>query len=200
MCRSRIWNTRNDIRLDIIPSCKKLPTAIPHLLDIHTLVSRRWISIVDPEEGTDLHLFTRQNQSLQCIARHHGNLARSKLPVSRITEIQERKALEGCTECAILLTNDDRRSSVFISCKVDALRRQDQHGHRTFDDLLCIADTIDEIILLIDNRSHKLCRIDLTVTHLKEMCSSLQNRINDFLCIVDLANGCNCKRTVMRTH
>ena len=94
MCRTGIWNTRNDIRLDIIPSCKKLPTAIPHLLDIHTLVSRRWISIVDPEEGTDLHLFTRQNQSLQCIARHHGNLARSKLPVSRITEIQERKALE----------------------------------------------------------------------------------------------------------
>ena len=96
--------------------------------------------------------------------------------------------------------HDNRCSAIFISCKVDSLRCQDQHGHRAFDNLLCVADTIDEIILLVDDRSHKLCCIDLTIAHLEEMCSSLQNRIYNFLCIVDLTNGCNCKRTVMRTH
>ena len=62
MCRSGVRNTSHNIRLYMIPSGKQLTTTVAHLFYTDSLIGRRRITIVDPEESTDFHIFARCNQ------------------------------------------------------------------------------------------------------------------------------------------
>ena len=98
------------------------------------------------------------------------------------------------------MAEHDRGSAEFIACRVNAARRQDKHTQRTVDDLLRVANTVDEILFLVDDGGDELCGIHFAVLHLKEMRAAPDDVLYDLIGVIDLADGRNGEGAVMRTH
>ena len=118
-----------------------------------------------------------------------------------IAQIAIRKILKRHTIRIFLLSNYDWCTSILISGRINSFRRQQHQSQGSIDRLKRITNTIDQVLFLIDQRSYQLCCINVTATHLQEMCMSrIKNILNDLIHIIDLTYRCNCIRSMMRTH
>ena len=99
-----------------------------------------------------------------------------------------------------LMPDGNGRSAKLVSARIDSLRCQNQHTHGSFNNLLRIADTINEILFLIDDRSHQLRLINLSISHLKEMDVLSEYFVHDLICIINISDCGNRKRSMMCSH
>ena len=105
--------------------------------------------IRDRKEGAHFHLFAGLDQRADVFRIENDDLAGTKLFIILIPEIQIRKALEAGAEAILFFAEDNGGAAQLIAGGIDALGREDQHTEGAVDDLLCIADTVDEVILLV---------------------------------------------------
>ena len=201
VCDTGVGNTRNEIGLDhaLISLGKAFAAVITHFFNGHAFVRGGRIAVVDPKEGTDLHLIVGTSDRADAVFVHDDDLARLQRSVIRVTEVEIREAFGAGTEAVLLFADEDGCSAVLIAHGVNALGREDEHAHGAVDDLLCIPDTFDEIILLVDDGGNELGLVDLTVLHFKEMRVILENCLYDFFRIVDFTYGRNAEGAVVGT-
>ena len=107
------------------------------------------------------------------------------------------KALKADAEAVVLFTYRNGSFSVFISRRIYSLGGENKHGKRAVDNLLRELNTLNEVVLLIYYRRHKLRRIDLSVVHLEEMRASRNHVFKNFLGVVYSTHSGNSKSTVM---
>ena len=172
MGNSGLRHACNEIRVDIasrITFGKHGTAVIPHLLDINSLVGRGRVTIVNPQEGTDLHLFLWRHEHLDALRRNKVNLTRSEFMVIRVTQVQICKIFKGCAVRSLFLSNNKRGAAFFIARSVDAVFCQQQQRHGTVNNILQMADALRNRLFTADQRCRKLSCIDLTGAHLLEM-------------------------------
>ena len=192
-----------DIRIYFpgISLSQHITTVITHFLYVDSFVCRSRITIVNPEERTDTHFLAR---FLQCFHTFRGNchdLARSQLFQILISQIQICKTLKRNATGILFFTNNQWCSSQTVTGCKQTFRCQEQHGHGTFNHFLCIADSLDHVLFLIDQGSYQFRRIDISTTHLQEMCTAIFKTGRDqFVHIVDLANCSDGKISQVRTY
>ena len=172
MGNSGIRHACNEIRVDIasrITFGKHGTAVIPHLLYIDPLIGRSRVTIVNPQEGTDLHLLLRRHEHLDALRRNKVNLTRSEFMVIRVTQVQICKIFKGCAVRSLFLSNNKRGAAFFIARSVDAVFCQQQQRHGTVNNILQMADALRNRLFTADQRCRKFGRIDLTGAHLLEM-------------------------------
>ena len=57
--------------------------------------------------------------------------------------------------------------------------------------LLRVANTVDEILFLVDDGGDELCGVHFAVLHLKEMRAAPDDVLYDLIGVIDLADGRN---------
>ena len=154
-----------DIRLYIITLRHRLTTIIPHLLYTCALIGTGWITIIYPEEGTDLHFFIRIDQRDTVLVCHDSDLSRSKFLIVLISKIFICKILKGYTIGIFFLTDDNRSSAVFVTGCIDSRLIHQQNGYRTIDRIKRKLNSFDQIFLLIDQCCDQLRCIDIAAAH-----------------------------------
>ena len=105
MGRAGIRYACHNIRLHMISLRQLCPAVIAHLLNTDPFIGGRRITVIDPQEGTDLHVLSGIYQRFCSLRSHHCDLPRSKLPVKGISQIQISKALKGNTVGSFLFAN-----------------------------------------------------------------------------------------------
>ena len=170
--KSAVGNTCDYIRLDrSLISLSEVATAVvAHLLDAQTLVRGRGIAVIDPEEGADLHIRSGSEERLySVVGRNNDYLTGAKLLVVLVAEVEVSEALKAYAVALGLLADDDRCSAELIACGIDALFGQYHDTERAVDYLLSIADTLNEVVLLVYDGGGKLGGVEITVLRFKEM-------------------------------
>ena len=195
-----IGHTGHNIRMHIIPPGQKTPAVIAHFFHTDPLVGRGGIAIVHPQEGADFHLFARGHQGFYPFRRQDRNLAGAQLPVIAIPQIEIGKALKTGAIALLLLAQNNGGTSQLVAGGIHAAGRQDQHAEGSLDQLLCIADSLNKILLLVDNGGHQLGGVDFAVLHFKKVGISADDGIHNAAGVVDLSHRGNSKSTVMGTN
>ena len=184
----------------LVALCEQAAAAVAHFFDADALVGGGRIAVIDPQEGADLHLFARGDERADVFGIEHDDLTRPELAVILIPEVEVGEAFEARAEAVRLFAEDDRCAAELIARGVDALRREDQHGERTVHNFLRVADTLDEVFLLVDDGGDKLRRVDFAVLHLEEMRAAADDLFEDLLGVVDLADRRYGEGAVLRAH
>lgn len=202
VCEAGVGNARNDIGINeiLVTFCKTLTAAITHLFDTRALVRGGRIAVIYPKERTDLHVgvFGRI-KCMHAFFVHNDDLAGGECSVIRVSEVEISEAFKACAVTVFLFAEVDRCSALFIADGVDALGGEDQHAHRAVDDLLRIADAVDEVFFLVDDRGNKLRLVDDAVLHFKKVRVVFKDFACDFFGVIDLADRCDAEGAVMRT-
>ena len=150
--------------------CKHASATITHLFYIHTLISRCRISVIYPQEGTDLHFLSRFYQCLHTLRSHIDDLARSQFFIILKSEINICMALKWQTVCAFLMSYNNRSTSHLISCCIDSVLGHQQHTQWSIHQILHITDTFRKAVLLTDQCCDQFCHIDRSIRHFLKMC------------------------------
>lgn len=175
MCHSGIRDACNDVRSNGsgISFCKKASAFVAHLLYIDSLIGRSRVSIINPEEGTDLHFFKRLSDCFHAFRCYIDDLTRSQFLIIGISEIDICETLKRNTVCIIFLSDDNRSASVTVTCRIDTFRSHDKQSHGTVHDRLYITDSFYNRILFADQGSNQFCGINLPGAHLLKMRMSI---------------------------
>ena len=171
MGHAGIRNSRHNIRLYGIPvpPGQHASTFITHLFYIDPFVGRGGISIVDPQEGADLHLLPRPCQRLHPFRRDKRDLCGAKFLVILVSQIDICKAFERYTVGSLFVPDHQRSPPVPVSGSVKPVLGHQKHCHGPVHDLLDILDPFHDGRLLADQGSHQLRGVDLAAAHLLEM-------------------------------
>jgi hypothetical protein len=98
-----IRNSGYAVCLYIISLRQKLSALVSHGFHINTFIGSIRISIINPEEGTDLHLVPRTNYSSNLVSGYEYHLAGSKLLACFITQIRIGKVFRSDTMAMLVL-------------------------------------------------------------------------------------------------
>ena len=172
MGNSGIRHACNEIRVDIasrIALRQHRSAVVTHLLDVDALIRRRRVSIVNPEERTDLHFFLRRHKHLDALRRNKVDLSWSQFVVIGVAQVQIRKVFKRCTVGSLFFTDHERGAPLFITRGVDAVFCQKQQRHGAVHDILQMTDALWNRLLTADQGCGKLSRVDLAGAHLLEM-------------------------------
>ena len=171
VCGAGIRDTGDRVNLVVghmVALCELLAAAHAHGFDGYTLVGRRRIAVVDPEEGADAHLFAGGGERRDTLRRHHGDFAGAELAEILVAEVQIGEALERSAEALVLSADDDRCSAELVAGQVNALRGQQHNAHGAIDYILCIAEAVNQVVFPVNQRGDELRRVDDTAAHLEE--------------------------------
>ena len=196
-----IRHTCDNIRFDVVAHRHFFTAAVAHFFYAHAFIGAGWVAVVYPQKRTDFHLLARCEQGFHAVRCDDINFARSKFFERLVAEILERKVLKRNAVRIFLFAEHDRCSAVFVACGVNALGCQNHHGQRAVNGLQCIVHALDEIFLLVNQRGNQFGRVDFAAAHLKKMrIAVVEDGRNDFLDVVDLADGCDGIGAVVRAN
>ena len=99
----------------LIPSGQHAAAGITHLSTFTPFIGGCGIAIVNPQEGTDLHLLLRRHEHLDALRRNKVNLSRSEFMVIRVTQVQICKIFKGCAVRSLFLSNNKLGYGHFLS-------------------------------------------------------------------------------------
>ena len=120
--------------------------------------------------------------------------------VAHQAEIEVSEALEAGAIALLLRSDDHGRSAEAVACNVYTEGSEDHNARRAVDTLLRVADTVDEILLLGDERGDQLGGIDLAVMHLHKVTAVTDHLIGELLKVIYLADRSYGEGAVMRAH
>ena len=100
-----------------------------------------------------------------------------------------------------LLADGHRGAAQLVPGGVNALGGEEQHGHRAVDGLLGVADALQQVVLLVDDRRHQLRGVDVPAAHLQKVgVAGLEQGLDDLLGVVDTPHGDDGIGAVVRAH
>ena len=152
----------------VVAFCEFLTAAHAHGLDGYPLIGGRRVAVVDPEEGADAHLLSGGGEGCERLGGHHGNFAGAQFAEVLVAEIQIGKTLEGGAVAFRLAPHNNRRSAELVAGQIDALRGQEHNAHGAVNHFLGVAESLNQIVLAVDQRCDQLGRIDDAAAHLEE--------------------------------
>ena len=138
------------ISAHLVSSCQLFSAAVAHLLYVDSLISRGWVSIINPHKGAEFHLLLRRAYRFGPFRRNQGDFCRPQFFIILIAQINKRGTFKRSTNCAFLSPQHQRRPAHFIPGSVNPLRRHNQHRHRSVDQTLGIANPLHYALLLIN--------------------------------------------------
>lgn len=140
-----------------------------HFLDVAAFVARGGETVVDPQEGTDLHPLFGTAELLDAIGMQADNLARTEVAVNLVVEVGETARLAGGGIGSVLATDDDGGASPLVARSDDAVFGQEQHGAGTLDVLIDILDAFDKVLALDDEQGDEFGLVGLAGAELGEV-------------------------------
>ena len=118
--------------------------------------------VVDVEERAEPLRRARLLQRLDAALRDLHDLSGAEVADVLVAEVRERARLERRREAALLAPDHDGRAAPAVARGVeDVVRRQQQDRDRALDDLLHVADALDDRVLRVDERGDDLRLHDL---------------------------------------
>ena len=167
-----------------------LAVAVAHDLHVFALVVGVGVAIVRPQEGADLHFGTGGGKPLKAVRRHLHDLPGAKLVMILIAQLVVGEGLEGHAQAVAVFPHQHRQPSQAIPGGDDGVGGQQQDGAGAFDDLLGVADTLDQAAALVDESGGQLGGVDLAGGHGHELVSRPgEGFLHQLFCIVDNAHG-----------
>src|SRR5574344_946304 len=124
---TRIRNWSNIISLNIIVLSHGEAAAITHFLNINVVIVGGRESIINPEEGTNLHLVIRGKKLSHAIRGDFDNLARTNETNSLIFKINIAVTLKSSHIAIIVLSNNNRSTSVEIASYNNTILGKKKH-------------------------------------------------------------------------
>ena len=99
MGNAGIRNTGYNVRVHgiAVSLCKHASTAVAHLLYIYTFIRGCRISVVNPEEGTDLHFLSGLNQSFDFVCCYEYDLSGAKFFIIFVSKVDIGMTFKGNT-------------------------------------------------------------------------------------------------------
>ena len=109
--------------------------------------------------------------------------------------------LEAGAVSGILLSDGQRRTSQLIPHAENSPLGHNQHAHGTLNHVLCMADAVNHILLLVNQGCHQFRGIDVSIPHFHELGRSvIEQLLQQFRLIADFSNGGDGKGSVVGTH
>ena len=135
--------------------------AIARHLDVASLVGRRRIAVVDPEERADRHLVARFDDSRHAIRRHLDHFAGAEVADIFVAEVRKSAAFHKRDHPRLLAANHYRSASVAVARRVEpSVARDKKKRAAALHLLLNIANAGNERVLSRDQRGDHLRRAD----------------------------------------
>ena len=124
VCSSTVWNSGNSIRVNIvlIAAGKIAAAVVAHSLNVYAFVAGSRVAVVNPEEGTDFHLFTRLLENLHFVCIKENNFGRTKLVVILVAKIYVSKVFKRNTVGSVFLTNLEWSSAKLVAGSINTSR------------------------------------------------------------------------------
>ena len=97
MSSSGVRNTGRTVWLNVVvfvPAGKVSTTVVAHCFNIYAFITCSWISVVNPEEGTDLHFVCRLLNNFIAVSSYINDFCRSQFMFISITQIHISKVFE----------------------------------------------------------------------------------------------------------
>ena len=167
--RARIGHPGHQVDLHVVPAGQRRAAPVPDRLDIDPLVMRRRVSVIDPQERTDLHPVARRGHLLHTVGGDEDDLARAEIPFDLVLEVRQCAGLEGDRPGVRILRRHDRRPAQMIAGRVDPLVREQEDRTGPHDPVLCVAEPLDEGRSLVDEGGDDLRGVHLVLAHLRKM-------------------------------
>ena len=201
MSSSRIRNTSNTIRLNVVfpvASCKVCTAIVPHLFNVNTFIAGCWITVVNPEESTDLHLVARLLNLLYFFRSYKNNFPWTKFLIVLVAKVKVCMAFKAKAVAVFFLSKNKRSSAKLIACTIDAFLCHYEHCNAALDFFLDILDAVSNGILLIYKGNDKFSLVDLAAGHLKKVSlGCIKYILNKFIFVCNDAYCSNCKTSKM---
>ena len=189
MSRPRIGHPGDTVDRHVVASCQRCAAAVADLLHVPALVGRRGIPEIDPEERADAELVAGRGFLLDTLGRDQRDLTAPELLLDPVAQVRKCACLHRDAEGTFPLADDERRPAKAIPGSIDSLIRQEKQGARAVDLLLAAADSIDDGLSRIDERSRYFGGIEALSRCLREMSGPLlESRIHDLADVVDPAH------------
>ena len=179
-----------------------LAVAHAHELDVLTLVVGVGIAVIRPEERADAHVRAGGGEGFAGIGRQADDFLGAQLVMVGVAELVIGEGLEGDAHGVFLFADEHRQAAQLVARGDDlALVGEDKQRHRAVDHFLRVQDAGDEVVLLVDERSDELGRVDLARAHGHELMAVVGEVLRDErLAVVDDADGGKGVKSQMGTH
>ena len=177
MTDSRIGYSRHIIYLHVIPFGNSRSTTITGIFHVNPLVIRRRVTVIYPQERTNLFLASRSRHLRDPIPGNLQSLPRLNIPHNRVSQIRERRTFAGHHITMLIFSQNNRRTTIFIPSRINPRLRQDQKGARPLDLVIHVLDSLLKRIPGINQHGHRLCRVHRRTRQFGKMLSFLQKLI-----------------------
>ena len=200
VARTGIGYSGDDVHLYVVCLSECGAAAISHVLDIDILVVGGRVTVINPQEGANLHFIARRALLLNPVGGDPDDFSGAKVFLDQVVQIRKGGGFQ-CYRPRLLFTADDNgRSSEFVPCGVDSLAGQQQDGTGTFDGFHGPGDPVLEAALLVDQGGDEFRRVDLVPAHLGKMYRPLlEGLLGELFAVGDLPYGDNGVDAQMRT-
>ena len=159
MTDSRIRYSRHVIHLHVILFGNSRSTTITGILHVNSLVIRRRVTVIHPQERTNLFLASRSRHLRDPIPSNLQSLPRLNIPHDRVSQVRERRTFASHYITMLIFSQNNRRTTIFIPSRVNSRLRQDQKGARPLDLVIHVLDSLLKRIPGINQHGHRLCRV-----------------------------------------
>ena len=187
-----------DIAHVLVAAGQRATAAIAGILDVHALVARRRVAVIDPHERTYLLALAPRRDLAYAVGRYEQRLRRLQLGFDTVIEVSESRALRGYRIAVASPADNHRRAAVLVARSIDALRRQDQHRARPFHLALHQLDSLAKGVAQRYERSDQLGRVDPRGGQLGEVQPATEQLPRQLFEIVDTPDGHQRKAAQMR--
>ena len=195
MGQAGVRHTRHEVHLGqaalghLVPG-HDFAVAVAHDLHVDALVIGVGIAVVSPEECADAHFVPGGGEGLHAVRRDPDDLLGAQFIGGLIAQLLIGEGLKGDAAALLVLAHQDRETPQFVPGGDDALRRQQQDGGGAVDDILRVADALQQGVLLVDKRGGQLRGVDLAVAHGHELVAVVgEVRLYQLFGVVDDADG-----------
>ena len=148
-----------------------LAVAVAHDLHVFALVVGVGVAVVRPQEGADLHFRAGGGQLSKAVRRHFHDLPGAKLVMVLIAQLVVGEGLEGYAQAVVIFPHQNGQPPQPIPGGDDGVGGQQQNGAGAVNDLLRVADAVDQAAPLVDEGGGQFGGVDLAGGHGHELMS-----------------------------
>ncbi len=154
--------------LNLVPG-HDLAIAVAHDFHVHPLVTRVGVTIVSPEERADAHVFPGGRERFPALRGDAHDLLGTQLIGVLVAQFMIGEGLKGDAAALGILADQHRQTAQAVPGGQNSVGCENQNGHGTFNLLLGITDTGNQVVLLVNQGGHQLRGVDLAGAHGHEL-------------------------------
>ena len=173
--------------------CHDFPVFVTHHFYVDAFIVGVGVAIVAEQERADLHVLAGGIQCFEAVRCDLNDFTGAKFIYVFIAQFGISKGFEGNAIAFVVFTNEDRQSAHFISGSDDGIIFcQDQNGCGTVNLFLCVEDTGNQIVFLVDQCGDEFCGIDFAGAHCHKLVSMVRKVVFDeLISVVDDTDCCD---------